>query len=121
MSSLTQFLSKRSRRTMHGVDPADVRIRRRSFATAAAILVALACMTLTPAAIAKDRHEDGAAGRATMSTPDQCAALSTLSLPDTVITAAALVPAQGSVPAYCRVLATVEPETDIEVRLPDTW
>jgi feruloyl esterase len=29
--------------------------------------------------------------------------------------------AQGSTPEYCRVLATVEPETDIEVRLPNGW
>ena len=54
----------------------------------------------------------------------QCSddALSTLWLPDTVITAAFLVPAQGSgAPAFCKVLDTVAPETDIEVRLPDNW
>ena len=50
-----------------------------------------------------------------------CVSLSQLDLPDTVITGAVVVPAQGSVPSYCRVLATVAPETDIEVRLPDRW
>jgi hypothetical protein len=50
-----------------------------------------------------------------------CVALLELALPDTVITSAVEVAAQGSVPAYCRVLATVNPETDIEVRLPDQW
>jgi feruloyl esterase len=31
------------------------------------------------------------------------------------------VPAAGASPGYCRVLATVEPETDIELRLPERW
>src|SRR4029453_14840889 len=60
MSSVTQFLSKLRGRATHYVKPvADVRIRRRSFATAAAILLALAAMVIAPAVIAKDRHEDG--------------------------------------------------------------
>lgn len=50
-----------------------------------------------------------------------CNALSQLELPDTVITSAVVVPAQGAEPTYCRVLATVAPETDVEVRLPDGW
>ena len=59
MSSVTQFLSKPRGRAMHGVDPvADVRIRRRSFATAAATLLALAGMALAPVAIAQGRHRD---------------------------------------------------------------
>jgi feruloyl esterase len=52
---------------------------------------------------------------------NRCAALLKLALVDTVITGATAVPPQGAVPGYCRVLATVAPETDIEVRLPDTW
>jgi feruloyl esterase len=50
-----------------------------------------------------------------------CQALSALALPQTVITSATAVPAQGPAPEYCRVLATIEPETDIEVRLPKAW
>jgi feruloyl esterase len=62
-----------------------------------------------------------AAASAHAFTTGDCTSLSTLSLPDTVVTAATLIPATGSLPAYCRVLATVLPETDIEVRLPDAW
>jgi hypothetical protein len=50
-----------------------------------------------------------------------CMALLHLALPNTVITSAVPVLPQGSTPGYCRVLATVTPETDIEVRLPDNW
>ena len=50
-----------------------------------------------------------------------CTALGQLMIPDGVITSAVNVAASGSVPAYCRVLATAAPETDIEVRLPWNW
>lgn len=50
-----------------------------------------------------------------------CDALLQLALTDTVITSAVAIPPQGAAPGYCRVLATVSPETDIEVRLPDEW
>jgi hypothetical protein len=50
-----------------------------------------------------------------------CTALEQIAIADTVITRAVKIAANGSVPAYCRVLASVAPETDIEVRLPDTW
>jgi len=53
--------------------------------------------------------------------PLPCTALSALALPGTIITTAEVVPATDTTPAYCRVLATVDPETDIEVRLPDDW
>jgi hypothetical protein len=47
-----------------------------------------------------------------------CAGLVTLSIPNTTITGATMVPATGSTPAYCNVLATVAPQTDIQVQLP---
>jgi hypothetical protein len=50
-----------------------------------------------------------------------CTALVQLALPETVITTAVVVPPEAAVPGYCRVLATVAPETDIELRLPDSW
>jgi hypothetical protein len=50
-----------------------------------------------------------------------CAALAKIALPDTVVTSAAVVAAQGARPAYCKVLGTVAPETDIELRLPAAW
>ena len=46
-------------RTMHGASVvADVRIRRRSFATAAATLLALAAIALTTSVTATERHDD---------------------------------------------------------------
>src|SRR5438309_5960465 len=50
-----------------------------------------------------------------------CAGLASLSIPNTTITSATLVPSNGSTPAYCNVLATVAPQTDIQVRLPVKW
>ena len=59
MRSVMQFLSKPPGRAMH-VEPAGgVRVRRRSLATAAAALLALGCIALAPAVIARDRHDDG--------------------------------------------------------------
>ena len=50
-----------------------------------------------------------------------CESLAGLFLGDGAIKSAVEVPAAGAIPAYCRVLATVEPETDIELRLPENW
>ena len=60
-------------------------------------------------------------GDATASQETTCAALTGLVLPATVVTSAAIVAAGASTPEYCRVLATVEPETDVEVRMPTAW
>jgi feruloyl esterase len=81
-------------------------------------LVAVTLMTMIPSAIVPAAET----GRA-MSDQDNssCQALEGRSWPYTVVTSASVVPAQGGAPAYCRVLATIEPETDIEVRLPDRW
>jgi len=50
-----------------------------------------------------------------------CADLALKPIPDAVVTGAADVAATGSTPAYCRVLATIAPQTDVEVRLPGRW
>jgi hypothetical protein len=50
-----------------------------------------------------------------------CAGLTSLSIPNTTITSATLVPANGPTPAYCNVLATVAPQTDIQLQLPAKW
>lgn len=83
----------------------------------AGFAVAVTCLTIdaSRATVTGTNHEVAGSGEAS------CLALTALSLPHTVITSAVVVPAQGSVPEYCRVLATVEPETDVEVRLPDLW
>jgi feruloyl esterase len=59
------------------------------------------------------------ASQAFATTP--CAGLASLSIPNTTITSASLVPANGATPAYCNVLATVAPQTDIQVQLPTKW
>jgi len=50
-----------------------------------------------------------------------CTNLGTLSLTGTTITSAAYIPAAGAVPGYCELNATVAPQTDITVRMPDLW
>jgi lysophospholipase L1-like esterase len=60
MRSLTHFFSKPGGRATRGVEPvADVRIRRRPLATAAAALLVLAGIALVPVAMAQDRHDGG--------------------------------------------------------------
>jgi feruloyl esterase len=50
-----------------------------------------------------------------------CSNLSKLLISNTSITSAVYVPAAGTVPGYCEVNATVAPQTDITVRMPDVW
>ena len=53
---------------------------------------------------------------------EDCAALVRLTLPDTQITSAHVIPASGSVPEYCQVLGGVETVILFEVALPtSTW
>jgi hypothetical protein len=59
------------------------------------------------------------ASQAFATTP--CAGLTSLNIPNTTITSATAVATTGATPAYCNVLATVAPQTDIEVRLPVKW
>jgi Tannase and feruloyl esterase len=59
------------------------------------------------------------ANQAFATTP--CVGLVSLSIPNTTITSATMVPASGPTPAYCNVLATVAPQTDIQVQLPTNW
>lgn len=47
-----------------------------------------------------------------------CAALATLRIEDTNLLSATPVPAAGGLPAYCRVLGTVRPAINFELRLP---
>ncbi len=80
----------------------------------------VAGVILTVMAVA-GRSADAAGTGETVTPAISCAALAQLALPQTLISGATAVPAQGAVPAYCKVSATVAPETDIEVRLPDHW
>jgi feruloyl esterase len=50
-----------------------------------------------------------------------CTNLTKLALTNTTITTAVYVAPAGGVPGYCEVNATVGPQTDITVRMPDVW
>lgn len=50
-----------------------------------------------------------------------CADLASLAINNTTVTRAEYVPPNGTVPGYCEVEATVGPQTDVKVRLPDLW
>jgi feruloyl esterase len=50
-----------------------------------------------------------------------CEDLALLDLNNTTITSATHVPPAGNLPGYCEVEATVDPQTDVIVRLPDVW
>ncbi|HEY4362759.1 MAG TPA: tannase/feruloyl esterase family alpha/beta hydrolase [Bryobacteraceae bacterium] len=49
-----------------------------------------------------------------------CESLSTLTLPDTTITKAELVPAAENLPAHCRVAATLKPTADSDIKI-EVW
>jgi feruloyl esterase len=50
-----------------------------------------------------------------------CTGLLRLSIPDTTITSAALVAADGELPEHCKVQGRIETEINFELRLPTTW
>ena len=51
----------------------------------------------------------------------ECAGLTRLSIPDTTLTVAAFVAAEGDLPEHCRVQGRVETEINFELQLPTTW
>lgn len=94
----TQFRQIRRPRRGRGAGPSN------ASAFAGALFVAIAL---------------GAAPAAAATTA--CANLTALSIANTTVTSATLVPASGGTPAYCDVLATYAPETDMEIQLPVSW
>ena len=94
----TQFRQIRRPRRGRGAGPSN------ASAFAGALFVAIAL---------------GAAPAAAATTA--CANLTTLSIANTTVTSATLVAASGGTPAYCDVLATYAPETDMEIQLPVSW
>jgi feruloyl esterase len=50
-----------------------------------------------------------------------CENLATIQVPNTTVTATNYVAPANGLPGYCDLQATVAPQTDIEVRLPDNW
>jgi feruloyl esterase len=63
----------------------------------------------------------GLLGSSASATPDVCTSLTTLQVPNTTITSSVYVPGGNGLPGYCDFTATVAPQTDVEVRLPDVW
>src|SRR5690606_8929745 len=59
--------------------------------------------------------------RATTEPELTCGELGGLMLRDVVSLTASEVPAQGNVPAHCRVNGTLDPEIEFEVNLPASW
>jgi feruloyl esterase len=51
----------------------------------------------------------------------ECEDLASLEIRNTTITGTTYVPPAGELPGYCEVMATVAPQTDVAVRLPDNW
>jgi feruloyl esterase len=50
-----------------------------------------------------------------------CARLTTLSIPDTTIVSATMVPASSRLPEYCNVRGRIDGEINFELRLPTNW
>src|SRR3974390_1639469 len=57
---------------------------------------------------------------AIQASPGNCGNLASLKLPNTMVTAT-YVAQSATTPGYCDVRATVSPQTDIEIWLPDRW
>ena len=58
---------------------------------------------------------------ATITAQQACATLSGKTVAGAQVTAAAAVPASGAVPTYCKVNATIPPQLNLEMRLPENW
>lgn len=89
-------------------------------------LVAVTSVVLAAGAAHAQPFAEAAASRsnfsnATIAPSADCAALEVLGLPDLVRIAAKQVPADGAVPAHCRVSGRLDPEIDFEVNLPASW
>jgi feruloyl esterase len=50
-----------------------------------------------------------------------CTGLTSIAIPNTTITSASYVAPTSTLPGYCDLKATVTPQTDVEVRLPDNY
>ena len=53
--------------------------------------------------------------------PANCGALASLTVPNTTFTSATYISPTAKTPGYCDLKATVAPQTDIEIWLPDQW
>jgi feruloyl esterase len=71
------------------------------------VIALIGTAMLTGGAVAAPSHTQRPASAAQTTTPGSCESLTALTLPNTVVTSAAVAAASGTVPASCRVHATV--------------
>jgi pimeloyl-ACP methyl ester carboxylesterase len=77
---------------------------------------------LSALALAACGGDDDDPATPTVATAEQaCSALSGKTLAAATVTAAATVAASGPAPVYCRVAATIAPQLNLELRLPQQW
>lgn len=88
----------------------------------AANAAALACCLLGLAACNSDDDDDDDDTPAPVATAEQaCAALSGKTVAGATVASAATVAASGVAPLYCKVTATIAPQLNLEMRLPQQW
>jgi hypothetical protein len=100
-----------------------VRSRLRTPRIAAAVIALVATAMLTESAVAapSQRQRQGAVRTAQAPMAGSCDSLTALSLPNTVITSAAVAPASGTTPASCRVHAQVPHPPAGDTENIDVW
>ena len=98
----------------------------RSPSASIALLAAPGFLGILAAPAEAQPFADAAASRAgysggTIAPKADCAELAGLALPELVEIAARAMPADGEVPAHCRINGVIEPEVAFEVNLPAAW
>jgi len=68
-----------------------------------------------------DDHGDNGAGNASATAEQACAALAGKTLAGATVSTAATVAASATAPLYCKVNATIAPQLNLELRLPQQW
>lgn len=68
-----------------------------------------------------NRDAPGVGGNQGMTAAQACSTLSEKTLGGAMVSAAVIVAASGSSPAYCKVSATIAPQLNFELRLPQQW
>lgn len=97
----------------------SLRVRRSALATAG--LLILACSTGQAQPFAEAAASRSGYSKADLAPQTECARLAGLKLPNLVRMTARAVPAEGPVPAHCRVDGVLDPEIGFEVNLPAAW
>jgi len=84
-------------------------------------LPALAAIAMVGCGGNDDEKANVPANGALATAEQACSTLSGKTLAGARVTAAAMVGASGAVPTYCKVSATIDPQLNLELRLPQQW